>query len=163
MSENPYQLANRKGGGPARPAQAVTLTEAEQVEKLRGYVVVHKDYWPNVKYATHVRYVETEAKGGEFRGGGFVLNNPFDTKVRGGAEEKRFLKLQNGFSKAARDHREWIVAYEDIAFLYAKGEGVPLTLQHDLQSAATALNANIARLAEFCKKLERRIAELEGR
>jgi hypothetical protein len=161
-ANNPYQLAGRNGG-PDLPAQAATLTEAEQIEKLRGYVVVLKDFWPNVKYSTHVRYIETEAKGGEFRGGGFILNNPFDTKVRGGTTEKRFMKLQNGFVKSARDHKEWIVAYEDIEFLYVKGAGVELTLQHDLQTAVTALNANIARLAEYCKKLERRVAELGGR
>jgi hypothetical protein len=161
---NPYDLGENKGkGGPARPVQAATLTEAEQLEKLHGYVVVPKDLWPFVKYSTHVRYIETAEKGGEFRGGGFVLNNPFDTKVRGSTTEKRFIKLQNGFNKGARDHKEWIAAYEDIEFLYVKGTGVELTLQRDLQTAVTALNANISRLAEYCKKSERRIAELEGR
>lgn len=160
---NPYQLDDKKKGGPARPAQAATLTEAEQLEKLTGYVVVPKDLWPFVKYSTHVRYNETAARGGEFRGGGFVLNNPYDTKVRGSTTEKRFMKLQNGFNKTVRDHKEWIVAYEDIEYLYAKGTGVELTLQRDLQTAVTALNANISRLAEYSKKLERRVAELESR
>lgn len=155
---NPYDLSAKKRGGPNRPVQAVPLTEAEQLEKLAGYVVVPKELWPFVKYSTHVRYTE---KSGEFRPGGFVLNNPFDTKVRDSAVEKRFIKMQNSFYKNNRDHKEWIVAYEDIEFLYAKGTAVELTLQRDLQSAVTALNANIARLADYAKKLDRRVSELE--
>ena len=160
MAKNPYELAGRgkAGGQPDRPARAGTFTEAEQLAKLEGYVVIPKDYWPYVKYSTHVRYTE---KTGEFRGGGFILNNPFDTKVKGSATEKRFFKFQNGFNKAANDHKEWIVAYEDVEYLYAKGSAVELTLQRDLQTAVTTLSGNIQRLADYCKKLERRISELE--
>ncbi|GFR89307.1 BA71V-C129R [Elysia marginata] len=149
--------------GSSRPSLAPTLTETEQLEKLAGYMVVPKDLWPFIKYPAHVRYIEIEAKGGEFRSGGFVLNNPFDTKVRGSTSEKRFIKLQNGFNKTAKDHKEWIAAYEDIEYLYVKGNGAVLTLQRDLQTAVSSLNANIARLAEYSKKLERRIASLESR
>ena len=124
-TDNPYQLAKGKGGSklPEATVRAPTLTEAEQREKLAGYVVVPADLMPFVKYGTHVRYIETAARGGEYRSGGFVLNNPFDVKPRGAPTEKRFIKIQNGFNKAARDHKEWIVAYEDIEFLYVKGGG----------------------------------------
>jgi len=162
-NKSPYELAGRKKGlesAPDRPARAGTLTEAEQKEKLTGYVPVPPDLWPFVKYSTHVRYV---VKSGEFRQGGFVLNNPFDTKVQGTAIEKRFIKLQNGFNKSARDYKTWIAAYEDIEYLYVKGTGVELALQRDLQTAATTLSKNIQRLAKYYEELERRIAELEGR
>lgn len=159
--KNPYELAERgkAGAQPDLPARAATLTEDEQLEKLEGYVTVPPEFWPYVKYSTHVRYME---KSGEFRGGGFILNNPFDTKVRGSATEKRFFKFMNSFNKGGRDHKEWIVAYEDVQFLYVKGTGVELTLQRDLQTAVTTLSGNIQRLAEYSKKLERRLAELEG-
>jgi hypothetical protein len=162
-AKNPYNLDDgKRKEGPDRPVKVVTLTEEEQLAKLTGYVSVPKDFWPFVKYSTHVRYVETAGKGGAFRPGGFILNNPFDTKARGGPE-KRFMKLQNGFNKSDRDYKAWIVAYEDIEYLYVKGTGVELTLQRELQMAVTALNANIARIAEYCKKLERRLAEQGGR
>jgi hypothetical protein len=163
MSANPYELKGRARGGPARPARAAPLTEEEQIAKLVGYVSVARAFWPNVKYATHVRYVETAARGGEFRGGGFVLNNPFDTQPRGSAVEKRFIKLKNGFNKKARNYAEWIVAYEDIELLFAKGTGVEMTLQRDLQTAVTTLSGNLQRMATYCKKLELRVAGLEGR
>lgn len=168
---NPFELGGRGGaaaaagrGGAAAAARLRTpLTEAEQLEKLNGYVSVPRDLWPFVKYSTHVRYIETEARGGEFRSGGFILNNPFDIKPRGSAVEKRFFKMQNGFAKAARDHAEWIVAYEDVAFLYAKGAAVELTLQRDIQTAATTLAENVQRVADYSKKLEGRITALERR
>lgn len=163
-AKNPYQLeAKKPKDGPARAVLATTLTEGEQLEKLTGYFVVPKDHWPYVKYATHVRYIETADRGGEFRSGGFVVVNPFDTKVKGGFTEKRFIKLQNNFNKGSHDHREWIAAYEDIEFLYVKGTGVELTLQRDLQKAVTAINSNLAQLAEYYKKMEHRVKVLEGR
>jgi len=163
MAANPYELRGRAPGGPARPARAAPLTEEEQLAKLAGYVAVARAFWPNVKYATHVRYVETAARGGEFRGGGFVLRNPFDVKPRGATAEKRFIKLKNGFNSKARDYAEWIVAYEDIEHLFAKGTGAEMTLQQDLQSAVKTLSENLQRMAAYCKKLELRVAGLEER
>lgn len=160
---NPYELGGRRPGGPDPPVKAATYTAAEQREKLAGYICIPNTFWPTVKYATHVRYIESAARGGEFRAGGFVLKNPFDTKVKGTAVEKRFLKLQNGFQKTAHDYKEWIVAYEDIEYLYAKADAVDLTLHHDLQTAVATLSQNIKQLAEFAKKLEVRVKALEGR
>lgn len=158
--KNPYELGDGKQG-PDRPALAVALTEDEQRAKLEGYVRVPRELWPFVGYSTHVRYIETAEKGGEFRSGGFILKNPFDTKTRGSTEEKRFFKLQNNFYKSNGDHKEWIIAYEDVEHLYVKGTGVELTLQTDLKEVVTTLNGNIQRLAAYCKKLEARIAALE--
>ena len=160
---NPYALDDKScPGGPDRPHQKKPpLTEAEKHEKVAGYVSVPKDLWPFVTYGTHVRYTESAEKGGEFRPGGFILKNPFDTKVRGGSAEKRFFKLQSSKFKTDRSRQEWITAYEDVEFLYAKGSAVELTLQRDVQSVVTGLNTQISRLAEYVKKLERRVAELE--
>ena len=159
--KNPYELTGREKAivnAPDRPVRAGTLTEAEQIEKLTGYVSVPQNFWPFVKYSTHVRYIE---KSGEFRGGGFILNNPFDTKVKGTTTEKRFMKLHNSFNKSAHDYKAWIVAYEDIEYLYVKGTGVELALRQDLQNAVVTLSGNNQRLGEYCKKLGLRIAELE--
>ncbi len=144
---------------PPRAPRPPLLTEEEKRERLEGYFQVPPDYWAYVQYSTHVRYINKE---GEFFSGGFVLKNPFDVKPQGGDVEKRFIKLMNGFNKAAREHKEWIVAYEDIEFFYAKGSGIELALQQDLRASAEALNGNIKKVAEYCKKLEKRIARLEG-
>ena len=114
-----------------------------------------------MKHATHVRYTKKGAE--DFLGGGFVVNNPFDTKVQGTGTEKRFLKLQNDFNKGGGAHTEWIVAYEDIDTLYAKGTGVELTLQKtalafrwEMHQAVAALDTNVRILAERYRKLDRR-------
>jgi hypothetical protein len=130
-----------------------------QRKKLEGYVKVPPHYWPFVKYATHARYLE---KTGEFRGGGFVLKNPFDTVVQGGGAPKRFIKMQNNFGRGA-GHKEWIVAYEDIAHLYAKASGVELTIRDDVKDVVKKINENFETLAAHHKKLERRLEALEQR
>ena len=156
--KNPYALGGKKGRGGEREVRAAPYTEEQQVQKLVGYVNVPPQYWPFIKYSTHVRYIQ---RSGEFRSGGFILKNPFDTKVKGGPE-KRFFKLQNGFNRGARDYKEWILAYEDVEYMYAKGTAVELTVHNDLQTAVTTLNSNVQRLATYCKRLEKRVAALEA-
>ncbi len=166
--ENPYELkrggargrGKGRGRAPDRPAAAATYTEGEQLEKLEGYLAVPPEFWPFVRYSTHIRYI---TKAGEFRSGGFVVKNPFDTKPQGGTTEKRFLKLQNGFNRSAHDYAEWLCAYEDVEFLYVKGDGATLSVKNDLETAVKGLNQNIQKLASYCKGLERRITELEGK
>jgi hypothetical protein len=165
-TSNPYKLAG-KGVGPAAPTRATVLTEAEKADKLRGYVELPRDCWENAKYGTHVRYV---TKDGSFRSGGFIVNNPFDTKVRGTAVEKRFFKLKNGFNKAAGGFKEWIVAYEDVEFFYAKPTGVERATHQRLEKTLISINAtvrtineNASQIAKQYKKLEGRVAALESR
>lgn len=155
---NPYELSERGKLGklPERPILAGTLTEAEKLAKLEGYVTIPQDFWTFVKPSTHVRYI---LKTGEFRTGGFIAQNPFDCKPRDAQAEKRFFKLKNGFTQTSK---EWLVDYDTVGFLYAKASGVELALQQDIQKTVTALNGNIDRLVAFCKKLERRITELES-
>ncbi len=155
---NPYELSERGNLGkqPERPIRAGTLTETEKLAKLEGYVTIPQDFWPSVKHSTHVRYI---LKTGEFRTGGFIVQNPFDYKPRDSQTEKRFFKLKNGFD---RNSVEWMAAYEDVEYLYAKATGVELALQQDLKKMATIFNGNIDRLVTSYKKLERRLAELES-
>ena len=94
------------------------LSGADVDNKLVGYIVVAKQWWPFVRYSTHVGYQLRAEKGGEFRIGGFIVNNPIDIRNQEGVE-KRYLKLQNNFDKKSANHKEWVVAYEDIDHLYA--------------------------------------------
>ena len=156
-SSNIYNLEDKKGGTATRNTKAATYTESEQREKLVGYVSIPKHLWPFVRHGTHVRYTETAERGGAFRCGGFVLKNPFDTKVKGTTTEKRFFRLQNGFQKNSKTYKAWITAYEDTAFLYAKADAIALTLQRDMKVAIKTLNDNMTRLAAYAKKLEKRL------
>lgn len=155
---NPFDLTTgqQDRSGPNRAQHARTWTEKEKLERLQGYILIPSEFWPNLKYGTHVRYV---TKAGEYRPGGFILKNPFDTKPRGGTEEKRFMKFQNNFNSKARGHVEWIAAYEDLEHVYAKMDAVALAMHQNMEKAVTALNANIRKLAAHAKELE---AELKA-
>ncbi len=157
--KNPFDLDGRDEG-PDRPHQARVWTAEEQAEKLSGYLEVDPEFWDQIRYGTHVRYV-TKADG--FRPGGFVLKNPFDTKPRGAAAEKRFIKLQNGFNDKARGYQQWVAAYEDIVKMYIKPDAGVLMMMKSLEIAVRGLNDNIRKLAEHQKKLGERVAALEGR
>lgn len=155
--ENPFELEGRNGG-PERPHGAKKeWTDEEKAEKLSGYVEIAPEYWEHIKYGTHMRYI---TKAGEFRPGGFVLKNPFDTKAKGGPE-KRFIKLQNGFNDKIRGYAQWIAAYEDIARVYIKPDAGVLMMLTNLQTSVKSLNDNIQKIAIYAKKLEERLSAVE--
>ena len=154
--KNPFNLEGR--AGPARAHVARVWTEEEKAEKLSGYLDVPAEFWDQIRYGSHVRY-ETRADG--FRPGGFVMKNPMDTKPKGGAVEKRFMKLQNGFNDKARGYQQWVVAYEDVVKFYIKPDAAVLVMMQSLESAVKGLNDNIRKLAEHAKKLEARLSALE--
>jgi hypothetical protein len=156
---NPFSLNKKKPGGPDTPHKSTTYTEDEQKELLNGYVEVPEDLWPLVRYGTHVRYITKE---GLFRVGGFVAKNPLDAKKEG-KEEKRFVRLQNGFSKGGRGYAEWVVAYEDIKNWYTKPDACTMAVQRSLEKAVVALNGNIRKLVAHSSALEKRIVALEAR
>lgn len=160
MAGNPFDLEGREGGGPARPHAARVWTAEEQAEKLSGYLEVPPEYWDQIRYGTHVRYYTKE---GQFRTGGFVLKNPFDSRPQGAAADKRFMKLQNGFVSAAKGYVQWLVAYEDAARIFIKPDATVLLMMASLESAVKGLNENIRKLAAFTRELEKRIAALEGK
>ena len=155
--KNPFDLEGRDGG-PDRTRGVRIWTAEEQAEKLSGYLEVPPEYWDQIRYGTHVRYF-SKVEG--FRPGGFVMKNPFDTKPKGAAVEKRFMKLQNGFSDKARGYQQWLVSYADTAKFYIKPDAAVLVMMQSLEIAVKGLNDNIRKLAEHSKKLEARIASLE--
>jgi hypothetical protein len=158
-AENPFDLEDREGG-PERPRIARDWTVEEQAEKLTGYLEVPPEYWDQIRYGTHMRYV---TKDGKFRTGGFVLKNPFDTKPNGQTVVKRFLKLQNGFNSKARGYAQWVAAYEDLAKVYMKPDAGVMVMVSTLEMAVKGLNENIRKLAEHARKLEQKILVLEGK
>jgi hypothetical protein len=159
--KNPFALDQKKLGKAApKQYKAKTYTEEDKNDLLTGYIEVPEDLWPFVRYGTHVRYV---TKADEFRPGGFVLRNPFDTKPRGEAVEKRFIKLQNGFNAKIYGYAEWVVAYEDLKHLYAKPDALMLTMQRMIEDVVKGFNERNRKVAEYVKKLEKRIATLEAK
>lgn len=157
--KNIFNLEGR-ADGPATAHRARVWTADEQAEKLNGYIEIAPDLWDQIRYGTHMRYI---TKAGEFRSGGFVLKNPFDTKSRGAATEKRFIKLQNGFSDKTPGYQQWLAAYEDIAKVYVKPDATVLTMLRNLETAVHGLNENIKKVAEYSKKLEARLTAVEKR
>jgi hypothetical protein len=157
---NPFDLGQRAGDGPARPVAARVWTAEEQAEKLSGYLEVPPEYWDQIRYGTHVRYY-TKAEG--YRPGGFVLRNPYDARPRGVGDEKRFMRLQNGFNDKARGYAQWTVAYEDAARIYMKPDAASLVILQSLEVAVKGLNDNIRKLAEHSKRLEARLTALARR
>jgi hypothetical protein len=159
MEKNPFDLKGRDGG-PERTHAARNWTPEEQAEKLTGYLEIPPEFWDQIRYGTHVRYM---TKANEFRSGGFVLKNPYDTKPQGAAAEKRFIKLQNGFNDKAKSYAQWIAAYEDVARIWIKPDAGVLVMMQTLENAVRGLNENIRKIAEHSKKLETRIGQLEGK
>jgi hypothetical protein len=145
---NPYDLSSKNGT--PKEHKSTTYTVEEQAEKLKNYIVILPDLYALVRYGTHVRYVTTK---GDFRIGGFVKHNPFETVPKGATEKKTFIKLQNGFNVKSNGYVEWLVAYEDIATLYVKPDAIALTMQRDIESALTSLNSNVTTLAHRLKKI----------
>ncbi len=160
MEKNPFNLKERKAGGPSRTHTARTWTEDEIKEKLTGYFEVPDKYWHKVAYGTHVRY-STKEDG--YKPGGFVVKNPFDTKPQGTSNEKRFIKLQNNFDLKGKDHVSWIIAYEDLDKLYIKADVSALMLTEMVQGTVEALNENTRKLRARTDLLESRISTLERR
>jgi hypothetical protein len=156
-NNNPFDLEGRDGG-PDRAHQARVWTPEEQAEKLHGYLEITPDLWDQIRHGTHIRYY---LKTGEYRSGGFVQKNPFDTKPKNSDVEKRFMKLQNGFNDKARGYASWLMAYEDTARVFVKPGAETLMMARNLETAIFGLNENIRKLADYSKKLEARLQAIE--
>ncbi len=158
-SGNPFELKARDVG-PDRPHPSRIYTAEEQEKLLTGYLEIAPEFWPQIRYGTHMRY---KTKKNEFRSGGFVMTNPFDTKPNGEAVEKRFFRLQNGFNAKTKNYQQWLAAYEDVAQVFVKPDAATLMIGKTVENAVKKLNENIRKLADHAKKLEARIAELSDR
>ena len=154
---NPLALAGRQGGA-ARAAPAKTWTEVEIAAKLEGYFEVAQENWHLVRAGTHVRYY-TRDEG--FRPGGLVAKNPTDAAPQGANAEKRFIRFQSGYNERAPGYFSWVVAYEDLTRLFIKPDAAALTVMGSLETAVRGLNENIRKLADYAKRLDARVAELE--
>jgi hypothetical protein len=155
---NPFDLEARDG--PARPHPARDWTEAEIIEKTAGYLEIPPEFWDQVRYGEHVRYF-TKKDG--FRPGGFVIKNPFDVRPKGATENKRFIRLQNGFNDKAREYAIWPVAYEDLDKLLVKPSAATSVVMLNQEIVTRKLNENIRKLMEHIKKQDARIAALEAK
>jgi len=161
---NPFELEGR-GGGPDRAHPAKVWSESEIEDKLKGYLEIPPEYWDQIRYGTHLRYF---TRGDGFRTGGFVNKNPFDFKPPDGGDEKRFIRLQNGFNDKARGFQQWLLAYEDAEKIFTKPDASVLVMvesldatNHSLEVAIKGLNDNIRKVADHSKKLEARLSALE--
>lgn len=153
-SNNPFTLVKKEG--PKSQQLSKVLTKEEQKEKLVGYLEINKEYWPQIKYGTHVRYF---LKNGEFRTGGFVMKNPLEIVNPETKKITTYLKLQNGFTDKASN---WIANYDDINKIYMKPDAGLLMMVSSLEAIVSGLNDNITKLVKHSQSLEDRIEKMEA-
>ena len=152
VDDNPFDLSKET----FYPSK--TWTKEEQKERLRGYLEIDPEYWPSIRVGSHIRYY---TKDGEFKPGGFVEKNPFDTKVHGTAEEKRFIKLKNGFFNSDKKFVSWITCYEKIDKIFLKIDAGSMQLTSAIKSIAENINMNNEYIKGFMVDLDKRIKKLE--
>lgn len=158
IEKNPFDL-DEKRDGPDRVHKSKVWTLEEQEEKLKGYLEIPPEFWDLIKHNSHVRYFTKEDG---FRPGGFVLQNPFDYTPKGGNNERRAMKFQNGFYPKAPGYAQWIAAYEDVTKFYMKSDASVSMMLQSLEIAIKGLNDNIRKLADHSKKNDARITALES-
>ena len=143
------------------------FSQREQEDKLTGYLEIDQEIWPQIRYATHIRYY---LKTGEFRTGGFVLKNPFEVVISNDSlqnpktppeklnkDKKKYIKLQNGFNEKLKGYYQWVVSYDDIEKIYIKPDASVLTVIKTLEAIVNGLNNNIEQLAASVRHLEKKI------
>ena len=143
------------------------FSQREQEDKLTGYLEIDQETWPQIRYATHIRYY---LKTGEFRTGGFVLKNPFEVIISNDSlqnpktppeklnkDKKKYIKLQNGFNEKLKGYYQWVVSYDDIEKIYIKPDAGVLTVIKTLETIVNGLNTNIEQLAASVRHLEKKI------
>jgi hypothetical protein len=156
--KNPFSLKCRKIG-PERIYKDKVYTEAEQLANLHGYIEIPQQYWVNIRYAAHVQYY---SHSGGYHPGGFVQRNYQDIQDITTGQEKRVMRLQSSFLEKHRNYQSWVLEYQDIDRIFVKGEAVSLVLLQTIDTTFKGINNNIRKLAEHAKRLDARIAQLEG-
>ena len=148
---NPFDLSRKVAAGAVVQPLAREWTEAEQAQKLVGYIEISEPYWEHIRFNSHVRYY---SKTGGFRPGGFVVENPGARVEAGSAEPaKKVIRLKNGFTPQAMT---WAVEYDDIERIFVKADAVVLELKHDFDRALESINANMQKLAAHIVSLRDR-------
>ena len=142
-ARNPFDLSARRATGAAEaPHLAREWTEADQAQKLAGYIEVSPAFWEYIRVGSHVRYYSAA---GEFRVGGFVAENPTARPEPGSPEPaKKMIAFKNGFDAQAK---RWATNYEDISRIFVKADAPLVELKHDFDSAIRQINANMQKLA----------------
>lgn len=165
MSTPKYKISRRwtRAGVPPTPLVATHVptgqpkewTKAEQVEKLKGYMLVPPEYWQFIRNGEHVRYYTKEAG---FRPGGFVAINPVEEQSDDSPEVKKFIRFKSDlFSKGFN----WQVSYADIDQMYVKMSAVQLFQDEYFKAAMEKISKNfqildekIDNIAETLRKLK---------
>ena len=147
------------------PARRV-YTSAEQMDLLKTYVHVPKDFWPELTVGTHIRYYTTEGAGADptaFRIGGYIQANPYAWKPKDSPREKRGLLLTSSLSTWARGKAQtWPVEYGITRDIYVRADPVSLLTRAEVHRSVASLNKTIEALVRRTLADSARIAALEG-
>jgi hypothetical protein len=162
-NDNPFDLTKKKTAGLQNVNyKSRTYTEEEKAALLEGYVSIPSKFWPHIRLGTHMRY---ETKDGLFRVGGYVVKNPASITPAATGVPTRVFRLQNNYGQkyGGAGNIVWPVTYDNTAAVYVQPDATALVVQELLKEAVSGLNVNIKKLADYSKKLERRLEELERR
>jgi hypothetical protein len=155
---------------PRRPKFTNVWTSDEQNKKIQGYLEVPPEFWPSIKYGTHIRYITTS---GDFKPGGFILKNPIKVGENDGLmkptvnneniniEGKIGCRLQNSFAKKTKEYLAWNIAYEDIKQIYIKMDASTRTIVQSLEITIDSINNNMKKITEYINKMDERIKKIE--
>jgi hypothetical protein len=153
-----YDLERKALGAPARQPPR-ELSPEEQAERLTGYAEVPREYWPDIRANSHIRYYDAA---GAFHPGGFVVTNPYDYRPRGEADARRCLRLKSAIAKApGRKFFMWVVPYDEVSRLYYRLEFGALLLSHSIRVSTDVMNANLKKIAQYVRRLDERVTALE--
>jgi len=151
---------------PTERAARRAYTSAEQLDLLKTYVLVPKDFWPELTPGTHVRYYTTEGVGADpaaFRIGGYIQANPYTWKPKDSPREKRGLLLTSSLSTWARGKTQtWPVEYGITRDIYVRADPVSLLMRAELTAIVGGLNKTIEALVRRAQMDSARITALEG-
>lgn len=151
-----FDLANKEVSGPRAFGGRRVLSEAEQLESLKGYLEVPREYIEYIKYGTYVRYV-TEGDG--YHPGGLVQKNPFDATGASGSPV-RYMKLHAG-KPGTKDYKTWSLRYDEIVRIYTKPNEHTKILIDNIQRIAAAQQKNFDTIMKSLEDLQDRVKRLE--
>jgi hypothetical protein len=155
-------------GAAKKPKEAAArkeYTPAEQLDLLKTYVLVPKDFWPELNAGTHIRYYTTEGAGSDpraFRIGGYIQANPYAWKPKDSPREKRGILLTSSLSTWARGKAStWPVEYKITRDIYVRADPAALLMRAELSAIVGNLHKTIEALVQKARADSARIAALE--
>jgi hypothetical protein len=184
-TSNPFSISHKKNiSSPRRKSPSSVWSEEDINSKLQGYLEISDDLWTNVKYGSHIRYIN---KNNEFKTGGFVLKNPIELNKQSDSgkdaskdagkdaskdagkdagkdtsiESKPAFLLQSNFDKSSSNYLTWFVQYSDIKKLYLKVDASVRLLVSSLELTIDGVNNNMKKISQYIKKIDARVSALE--